>query len=131
VFTQNINYSNIRKYILNYSKLTLLILILLKKRVRNFKELKFKLFKFIDLSIIYCNRIIIKPTPNSTADKIKKKKVKESRLRLLYIIADNKTRIYKVIHNNSAVNNKCNAVLTFIIILRNKIKKRIKIKFKS
>jgi hypothetical protein len=38
---------------------------------------------------------------------------------------------YNVIHKNSAVNNKCNAVFTFIDILKNIIKNKIKIKFIS
>ena len=75
--------------------------------------------------------IIIRPKPNSTADKIKKKKVKD----IIFILSKtnpiNKHSMYNVIHNNSAVNNKCNAVFTFNAILVNIIKNKINMKFKS
>jgi len=35
-----------------------------------------------DLNIMFCTNIKIKPNPNSTADSIKKKKVRESRFKL-------------------------------------------------
>ena len=75
--------------------------------------------------------IIIKPRPNSTADKIKKKNVNDSILRLSNTRPMNKHVMYKVIHKSSAVNNKCNAVLTFNAILINMIKNKINIKFIS
>ena len=75
--------------------------------------------------------IIISPRPNSTADKIKKKNVKDSILRLSNTRPINRHVIYKVIHNNSAVNNKCKAVLTLSAILINIIKNKMNIKFIS
>ena len=75
--------------------------------------------------------IIIKPKPNSTADNIKKKKVKE----IIFILSKtspmNKHDMYNVIHSSSAVNNKCRAVFTFNAILINIIKNKINMKFKS
>lgn len=38
--------------------------------------------KFIDLKNMFCTSIITKPSPNSTADKIKKKKVSDNRFKL-------------------------------------------------
>ena len=82
--------------------------------------------RFKDLSIIFCTSIKIRPNPNSTADKIKKKKVRESRFKLSNISPIIKEAAYNVIHNNSAVKSKCRAVLTFIAILAIK-KKNINI----
>lgn len=81
--------------------------------------------------MICWTNIIIKPKPNSTADKIRKKNVKDNILRLSKIKPINKHNMYNVIHNNSAVNNKCSAVFTFKAILVNIIKKITKTKFKS
>jgi len=72
-----------------------------------------------------------KPKPNSTADKIRKKNVKDNKLRLSNTKPLIRVRIYNVIHKNSAVNNKCNEVLTFIVILEKRIKKRRIIKLIS
>ena len=69
--------------------------------------------------------MITNPTPNSTAENIKKKNVKESKFKLSYIIPINKVKAYRVIQSNSAVNNKCNEVLTLIISVLISIKKRI------
>ena len=78
-----------------------------------------------------CTSIIIKPRPNSTADSIKKKKVRDKIFKLSKINPINRQVIYNVIHNNSAVNNKCNAVLTFRAMLMNIIKNKMNIKFIS
>ena len=88
-------------------------------------------FKLIDLIIIFWTSIIINPKPNSTAESIKKKNVKDSKFRLSYASPMKRVIIYKVIHKISAVNNKCRAVLMFNAILVNIIKKRKKIKLKS
>ena len=64
--------------------------------------------------------------PNSIADKTKKKKVKDNKLMLSKKNPITKTIAYKVIHINSAVNNKWIEVFVLIIILKNKIKKKKK-----
>ena len=87
--------------------------------------------KLTDLLNKCCKRIIIKPNPNSTADKIKKKNVKDRRLTLSYIKPTTKTSVYKVIHRNSAVRSKCTAVFTLITILENIKKNNNIIKFTS
>jgi hypothetical protein len=75
--------------------------------------------------------IRINPKPNSTADKIKKKNVRDNKFVLLNNKPVYNVIMYKVIHINSAVNNKCKEVFTFKTILIN-IKKKIKNKkFKS
>jgi hypothetical protein len=80
---------------------------------------------------MFCRRIITRPTPNSTADKIRKKKVSDKRFTLSYNNPTNKTKTYKVTQRNSAVSIKCKAVFIFITILV-KIKKKISnIKFTS
>lgn len=88
-------------------------------------------FRFKVLDNICCNNNKTKPIPNSIAEKIKKKNVKDSMFKLSYTRPTNKTIEYKVIHNNSAVNSKCNAVLVLISKLPSmKKKKNIKV-FKS
>lgn len=77
----------------------------------------------MDRVIIFWNNNKTKPIPNSIAEKTKKKKVKDKIFKLSYTNPINKTIAYKVIHNNSAVNNKCKEVLVLIKIL-NKIKKK-------
>ena len=80
---------------------------------------------------MFCIRIKTIPIPNSTADKTKKKKVKEMIFMLSYKIPICRTIIYKVIHKISAVNSKCRALETFkvtVIIIKKKI---TKYKFKS
>jgi hypothetical protein len=57
---------------------------LLFKRDENFNELTFESFKFIERMIIFWTSIIIKPRPNSTADSIRKKKVRDRRFKLSY-----------------------------------------------
>jgi hypothetical protein len=94
--------------------------------VENLNEFWVLSARLKDLSIIFCTSIKIRPNPNSTADKIKKKKVRESRFKLSNISPIIKEAAYNVIHNNSAVKSKCRAVLTFIAILAIK-KKNINI----
>lgn len=67
-----------------------------------------------DLKKIFWINKIIKPTPNSTADRTKNRKVKESKFKLSYEIPKDSVKKYRVIHKISAVNNKCKAELTFI-----------------
>jgi hypothetical protein len=45
-------------------------------------EFRFVSFKLIERKNIYCNNIITRPRPNSTADNTKKKNVNESKFRL-------------------------------------------------
>jgi len=71
-----------------------------------------------------CISIITRPTPNSTAEKIKKKKDNESMLRLSKASPIIKTNPYRVIQRSSAVNNKCSDVLGLVskVLKRNKNK---------
>lgn len=62
------------------------------------------------------------PMPNSTADSTKKKNVSDSKLTLSDMYPTAKTTMYNVIQSNSAVNNKCRALVTLNEIL-NKIRK--------
>lgn len=87
--------------------------------------------KLKDLKKIFWTNINIKPKPNSTADNIKKKNVNDSKFKLLNTKPIIKEAAYKVIHNSSAVNNKCRAVFTFITMLAMKKKKMSNIVFKS
>lgn len=100
-------------------------------REANFKV--FVLFRFndIDLRKMFWTSIITKPRPNSTADRISRKNVSDSKFTLLKIKPINKVITYKVIHMNSAVNSRCREVFTFSTILRNIIKNSIKRRFKS
>lgn len=65
-----------------------------------------------------------KPTPNSTAEKIKKKNVNDTKFKLSYRIPIINVRPYKFIHNNSAVSNRCKDVLVLVIKVLNNMKKR-------
>lgn len=105
--------------------------VLLRKRVENLKEFWVLSAKLSDLNIIFCTSIKIKPNPNSTADNIKKKKVRESKFRLSNTSPIINEAAYNVIHSNSAVKSKCKAVLTFIAILAMKKKKINNIIFRS
>ena len=102
-----------------------------EKRSENFNEFTFVSFKLIDLSTICCTSIIIRPNPNSTAERMRKKKVNDSMFRLSNTNPRISTIIYKVIHSNSAVNKRCNAVFIFSAILANIIKNNSSTKFKS
>ena len=53
-----------------------------------------------------CKSKSTNPTANSTAEKIKKKKVRDKIFKLSNISPINNEIPYRVIHNNSAVNNK-------------------------
>lgn len=85
----------------------------------------------MDLSNIYWISMITNPKPNSTADRTKKKNVRDSKFRLSNIRPESSTIIYSVTHNNSAVNNKCNAVFTLTSIVRKKKKNIISVKLMS
>ena len=88
-------------------------------------------FKLIERSNTFCTKIITKPKPNSTADKIKKKKVNDNKFKLSKTSPASKVNMYSVIHKNSAVSSKCNEVLTLIVILENIIIKSNTIKLIS
>ena len=81
-----------------------------------------------DRKNIFCKSIITKPIPNSTADKTRKKKVKESKLTLSYKKPIDKTMMYNVIQSSSAVNSKCSALETLFAML--KISKKNKTKYR-
>lgn len=81
--------------------------------------------------IIFWNNNKINPTLNSIAEKTKKKKVSANIFILSNMIPINKTHIYKDIHSNSAVNNKCNAVFTLLNKVKNNKKKNKNNKFIS
>jgi hypothetical protein len=87
--------------------------------------------KLTVLKKIFCNKIVINPIPNSTADSTRKKNVNDSKFMLSYKKPTLNTIMYKVIHNNSAVNSKCSALDILLDILSNIKKNRIKYKFKS
>ena len=53
-----------------------------EKREFNFNGLLFESFKLIDLKIMCCTSIITSPKPNSTAERIKKKKVNDRMFKL-------------------------------------------------
>ena len=78
-----------------------------------------------------CKRSIIKPTLNSTAEKIRKKNVKESKFRLSETRPTKSTIVYKVIQSNSAVKSRCRDVEILINKLDNSRKKKIIKTFKS
>ena len=75
---------------------------------------------------MFCSKIITKPIPNSTADKTKKKNVRERRLILSVRNPRDKTIRYNVIQSISAVNNKCNAFEILNDILKSIKKNKIK-----
>ena len=77
------------------------------------------------------NKSKTKPTPNSIAENIRKKNVRDNKLRLSYINPINKVTTYKVIQRSSAVKRRCKAVLVVLKkVLKSKKKRRIKV-FKS
>ena len=63
------------------------------KRKENLWEFLLILSKYKDLNIRCCISIIIRPKPNSTADNIKKKKVKDNKFTLSNIKPTNNTII--------------------------------------
>ena len=76
-------------------------------------------FRFMDRNSTFWTRIITRPKPNSTADKIRKKKVSDIKFKLSNINPAIRVIIYRVIHRNSAVSKRWREVLTFIVILAN------------
>ncbi len=82
--------------------------------------------KLIVRLIIFWINKIIKPRPNSIAEKTKKKNVKAITLTLSYKIPIYKVIEYNVIHKISAVNKRCKEVLVFNKILKKKKKKKKK-----
>jgi hypothetical protein len=84
------------------------------KRLINLNILVSESFRLKVLSKICCKRIRTRPTPNSIAEKMRKKKVRESIFKLSYANPTNRTIAYNVIQSNSAVSNKCKAVLVLI-----------------
>ena len=75
--------------------------------------------------------MITRPIPNSTADKTRKKNVRDKKLTLSYRKPIDKDNIYKVIQSISAVNSKWSAVLTFMIIVTSMRKNSIENKLIS
>ena len=80
---------------------------------------------------MYCINIITRPSANSAAENIKKKKVSDSTLTLSNINPTNKTIIYNDIHISSAVRSKCRAVFTLSSIVKKKQKNNNITRFKS
>ena len=72
----------------------------------NFMGFTLESFRFMDRIMMFWTNMIISPSPNSTADKIKKKKVRERRFILSYARPMNNVSIYKVIHKISAVSSR-------------------------
>ena len=105
--------------------------VLVINRVENLNVFCVLSDKLSDLSIIFWTSIKISPSPNSTADNIRKKKVRESKFRLSNTRPIINEAAYKVIHNSSAVKSRWRAVLTFIAILAIKKKNINSIMFKS
>ena len=64
------------------NSLCVVAFILLLSREANLIGFTFESLRLIDLMIIFCTNIIIRPNPNSTADNIKKKNVKDSKFKL-------------------------------------------------
>lgn len=91
----------------------------------NFEKLKSESVKDKVLVIVFWINNKIKPIPNSTADKTKKKKVKDKTLIQSNIKPIINEIAYNVIHKISAVNNKW--IDVFVLIKRlKKIKKKNK-----
>ena len=88
-------------------------------------------FRFIDRSSTFCTKIITRPNPNSTADNMRKKNVRDIKFKLSNISPEISVRMYRVIQRNSAVNKRCKEVLTFIVMLANIIIKSSIIKLIS
>jgi hypothetical protein len=88
-------------------------------------------FRFKVRSRICCRSSKTRPTPNSIAEKMRKKNVRDRIFRLSYTSPTNKTMEYSVIQRSSAVNNKCNAVFVLINKLPRIKKKKINRVFKS
>lgn len=80
---------------------------------------------------MFWTNIITNPTPNSTAERIKKKKVKDTRFTLFSKIPIVRTSVYNVIQSNSAVRSKCKDVFTLTTIVKKSNINKITIKFNS
>jgi hypothetical protein len=78
-----------------------------------------------------CKSNKTRPIANSTAEKIRKKNVKDNIFRLSNANPVNKAKAYNVIHNNSAVSKRCNAVFVWIINVESRKKKNNKNVLKS
>ena len=86
---------------------------------------------WIDLKKIFWIKIKIKPIPNSTAERTRKKKVKDSKLRLSNNSPAEGVIRYKVIHKISAVSRRWSELEGLITKLTKIKKKTKKNKFKS
>jgi hypothetical protein len=75
--------------------------------------------------------IITKPTANSTAEKIKKKNVKETRFKLSYDNPIINVKAYKVIQISSAVSRRWSEVFVWVIKVLESMKNKINKRFKS
>ena len=78
-----------------------------------------------------CISIITKPTANSTAEKIKKKNVKETRFKLSYTNPTINVKAYRVIQMSSAVSRRWSEVFVWVIKVLESIKNKINKRFKS
>ena len=88
-------------------------------------------FKLIVRVSKCCMSIITKPTANSTAEKIKKKNVKETRFKLSYANPTINVKAYRVIQMSSAVSRRWSEVFVWIIKVLESIKNKINKRFKS
>lgn len=96
----------------------------------NLTKFKSLSFRFKVREIIFWINKRTNPIPNSTAERTKKKKTKESKFKLSYKKLISKTKQYKVIHKISAVKSKCREVVELTKILKKINKKKKKSKFK-
>lgn len=88
-------------------------------------------FKLIVRVSRCCISIITKPTANSTAEKIKKKNVKETRFKLSYDNPTINVKAYRVIQMSSAVSRRWSEVFVWVIKVLESIKNKINKRFKS
>lgn len=97
----------------------------------NLRKLLSFSFKFSVLVSKNCISKITKPIPNSTAENTKTKNDNERMFKLSYTRPVKTVNKYTVIQINSAVNNKCNDVFTWISNVLSNIKKSNTIVLKS
>lgn len=83
----------------------------------------FESFKLTDLKNIFWIKIKTNPIPNSTAERTKKKKVRDNKFKLSKSVPILSTIKYKVIQSSSAVKSRCKAVVTLVLMLVKRIKK--------
>lgn len=81
--------------------------------------------------MIFWNNNSIKPKPSSTAEKTKKKKVRDNKFKLSCVKPVNNDMTYKVIHNISAIKSKLRELLTLTNRFKKIKKKNKKSMFKS